>query len=228
MSKLTKEQWERILSILLGAVLAVLAVLGWVIDPVVIEVPVEPAQVGGFEQALTGYEGNFGDIYADSAVVGSLTSTGAADLDSTLNADGATTLNSTLDVDGNISSGTGGITLADTVNATGAVDFDSTLNVGGVLYPSFADETITDGETLTATVTVYALDSASAVTMTLAASASEGQLLILIGDDANDITIADTNLRSNDGNAQVLNQYDILILVYQDNEWVELGESSNS
>jgi hypothetical protein len=115
-----------------------------------------------------------------------------------------------------------------TANIAGATTLGSSLTVGGLLYPSFADETITDGETLTPTVTVYALDSAGAVTMTLAASGTEGQLLILIGDDANDITIADTNIRTNDGNAQVLNQYDVLMLVYQDSEWIEISNSDNS
>lgn len=116
----------------------------------------------------------------------------------------------------------------------GALDADSTANIQGaltlqgLLYSSFADETITDGETLTATVTAYNLDSAGAVTMTLAASASEGQLLVLCGDDANDITIADTNVRTNDGAAQVLNAHDCIIWVYMDSEWIELSESNNS
>lgn len=102
------------------------------------------------------------------------------------------------------------------------------LDIGGLLQPSFADETITDGETLTPTVTVYALDSASAVTMTLAASADEGQLLILIGDDANNVLIADTNLRSSTGGALTLNQYDVAFFVYQDNEWIEIALLTNS
>lgn len=121
-----------------------------------------------------------------------------------------------------------------TVSSDAAVDLNSTLNVdgattlAGLLYPSFADETITDGETLTPTVTVYALDSAGAVTLTLAASATEGQLLILIGDDANNITINDTNVRTNDGGVQVIGQYDVIIWVYQDSEWIEISESNNS
>lgn len=116
----------------------------------------------------------------------------------------------------------------------GAVDADGTMNVAGnttlqaLLLTSFTNLTVTNGSTLTPTVTVYALDSAGAVTMTLAASGTEGQLLILIGDDANDITIADTNLRSNDGGVQVLNAYDVLMLVYQDAEWIEISESNNS
>lgn len=114
-----------------------------------------------------------------------------------------------------------------TFSVTGDTSMTS-LTLTGVLYPSFADTTITDGQTLTPTKTVYALDSAAAVTMTLAASGTEGQLLILIGDDANNITIADTNVRTNDGAAQVIGQYDVIMWVYQDSEWVEVSESSNS
>jgi hypothetical protein len=139
-----------------------------------------------------------------------------------------------VDIDGNISSGTGGITLADTVNATGAVDFDSTLNVDGAVtfqgafYPGFTNETVTDGETITPTYTTYALDSAGNVTITLAATGTEGQLLVLIGDDANNITINDTNVRTNDGGVQVIGQYDVIVWVYQDSEWLEISESNNS
>ena len=161
-------------------------------------------------------DGNITSGTGAVTITDSVNITGAVDVDSTLNADGAVTLNSTLDVDGNVSSGTGAFTVADSIAIT------------GLFYPSFADETITDGETLTPTVTVYALDSAGAVTMTLAASGVEGQLLILIGDDANDITINDTNIRTNDGAAQVLNQYDVLMLVYQDSEWIEISNSDNS
>ena len=116
----------------------------------------------------------------------------------------------------------------------GALDADSTANIAGnltlqaLLLSSFANITVTNGYTLTPTVNTYALDSAGAVTMTLAASASEGQWLILIGDDANTITINDTNLRSSDGNAITLGQYDVAILVYQDSEWLLVSSSANS
>lgn len=116
----------------------------------------------------------------------------------------------------------------------GAIDADSTLNVAGAVtfqgafYSSFADLTVSDGDTVTPTYTTYALDSAGNVTITLAATGTEGQLLILIGDDANDITINDTNVRTNNGAAQVLNAYDVIMWVYQDSEWIEISESNNS
>lgn len=116
----------------------------------------------------------------------------------------------------------------------GALDADSTANIAGdltlqaLLLWSFADETITDGEWLTPTLTVYNLDSGGAVTMTLGACAYDGQLLILVGDDGNDITINDTNIRTNDGGVQVINQFDVITWVCIDAEWVEVSESNNS
>jgi len=117
----------------------------------------------------------------------------------------------------------------------GALDADSTANIAGALtlgaafYPSFTDLTILAGPTyITPTYMIYALDSGEAVSLTLQATGTDGQLLILIGDDANNITINDTNLRSNDGNEQVLAQYGVLMLVYQDSEWLEISESNNS
>lgn len=118
--------------------------------------------------------------------------------------------------------------VAGDLEVDGAADLDGSLTVAGLVFFSFADETITDGETLTPTVMVYALDSGGAVTMTLAASATEGQILILIGDDANNITINDTNIRTNDGSVQVINQFDVIMFVYQDAEWIEISESNNS
>ena len=120
------------------------------------------------------------------------------------------------------------------LEVNGAADLDGTVNVAGAVtlqgafYSSFTDLAVSDGDTVTPTFTTYALDSSGNVTITLAATGAEGQLLVLIGDDANDITINDTNVRTNDGGVQVINQYDIIMWVYQDAEWVEISESSNS
>jgi hypothetical protein len=119
------------------------------------------------------------------------------------------------------------LTASGNVVVTGTSSLVGNVTLSALLKPGFADETITNGETLTPTKTVYALDSAGAVTMTLAASASEGQLLFLVGDDANTITIADTNIRSTDGNAITVGQYDAVAFVYQDSEWIELLKSAN-
>lgn len=117
----------------------------------------------------------------------------------------------------------------------GALDADSTANIAGnltlqaLLLTSFSDRATSDGDTITPTVTTYALDTTGDVTITLAASASEGQPLIIINDDDNATIIADTNLRSSDGNAITLaGANDIAMFVYQDSEWNELLTIANS
>lgn len=116
----------------------------------------------------------------------------------------------------------GNATITGTSNLVG----DTTL--GGLLLSSFSNVTIdVAGEVLTPTKTAYALDSSGAITMTLAASGSEGQLLVLMGDDNNTVTINDTNIRSSDGNAIDIGQYDTVIFVYQDSEWLEIAKSAN-
>jgi len=98
----------------------------------------------------------------------------------------------------------------------------------GKLTLSFADLTIANGDWLTPTLSVYALDSAAAVTMTLGSTANEGQLLVLIGDDNFTITINDANARTSDGAAATLGQYDVLVWVFQDSEWVQVVKTANS
>ena len=113
-----------------------------------------------------------------------------------------------------------------TVSDDLAVTDDATF--GGLIVPTLTNLTATDGMTITPTSMVYALDSAGAVTVTLAASGTEGQLLILIGDDSNNVTVADTNLRSADGNAIVIAQYEVVMFVYQDAEWLVVANTDNS
>lgn len=122
----------------------------------------------------------------------------------------------TIDLAGGLSSSVGAVTVTDSMVVT------DNLSITNLFLPGFANETISDGEILTPTKTVYALDSAGAVTLTLAASASEGQLLFLIGDDNNNVTVADTNVRTSTGNALVIGQYDVAAFVYQDAEWIQL------
>jgi len=111
----------------------------------------------------------------------------------------------------------------------GEIAVTAGLDLTGLMQWSFADLAVSDGDTITPTVTVYSLDTSGAVTVTLAASADEGQLLVLINDDANATIIADTNLRSSDGNAITLaGAYDIAVFIYQDSEWLELLNIANS
>jgi len=116
-----------------------------------------------------------------------------------------------------------GNTGTDFVASTGGLNLAGDLDLAALLQLSFADLAVSDGDTITPTVTVYALDTTGAVTITLAASADEGQLLILLNDDANAVLINDTNLRSSDGNAITLaGAHDAGVFIYQDSEWWEL------
>lgn len=165
--------------------------------------------VDGTSYDVTFYSDTAGDTLLWDQDAEALTITGTDGQDALNVDDGNVDIADNVDIDG-------------TTNVQGAVTFQSTL------FQSFGNETITDGETLTPTLSTYALDSAGAVTMTLAASGTEGQFLVLIGDDANDIIIADTNVRTSTGAALTLNQYDVVGFVYQDSEWLELFLITNS
>lgn len=118
---------------------------------------------------------------------------------------------------------TGNTTQTGNLALTGDIALTGGLDLSGLLQTSFTNYTVTDGLTITPTVTTYALDTAGAVTITLAASADEGQLLILINDDANATIIADTNVRTSTGSALTMaGAHDILVFIFQDSEWLEL------
>ena len=102
------------------------------------------------------------------------------------------------------------------------------LDYAGILYPGFADLTVsTAGQSLTPEYTVYALDSSGAISMTLTACSNDGQPLVLIGDDANTVTVNDSNIRTSDGNALTVGQYDIIVMMCQDTEWLEWLKIAN-
>jgi len=81
---------------------------------------------------------------------------------------------------------------------------------------------------LTPTVSVYGLDSGGNVTMTLGAGCTDGQMLTLIGDDANNIVINDTNVRTSTGGALTIGQYDVVGWICMDSELLELYIIANS
>lgn len=146
--------------------------------------------------------------------------TGTVDFDSTLNVDGAATVDS-LDVDN------GGITLQNDETIGNATDNYITLG-GGVVFNS-TTITVTDAQTLTPTVyNGYRLNAAGEVTITLAVCSQDFQLLVLYGEDSQTININDTNVRTNDGAAQTLGQFDVITWMCINAEWVELSESNNS
>ena len=112
---------------------------------------------------------------------------------------------------------------------TGDIALTGGLDLSGLLQTSFDNLTVTNGYILTPTLTTYALDTAGAVTITLGTTADEGQLLILINDDANATIIADTNVRTSTGGAITLaGAYDIIVFIFQDAEWIQLLTLANS
>jgi hypothetical protein len=126
----------------------------------------------------------------------------------------------------------GNVDVDDDLDVNGVTNLDvtniaETLTLSALFRPGFVDVTITENYFLTPTVTAYALDSAGSVSMTLQAVGAEGQLLILMGDDNQTITINDVNVRTSTGNALTLGQYDTVAFVYQDSEWLELWLLAN-
>lgn len=136
---------------------------------------------------------------------------------------GTATVNA-LDVD------SGSITLQNDETIGNATDGLISLG-GGVIYNSewITPTSVTDGHRYTPTTTsLYVIDSTGAVSMTLGACSSTGQVLWTYGDDNNNVTINDTNVRTNDGSAQVLGQYDLIKWICIGTEWIEESESDNS
>lgn len=89
--------------------------------------------------------------------------------------------------------------------------------------------TVTDGQHITPTIyTGYRLNAAGAVTITLAACSNDFQPLLLYGEDNQTILVADSNIRTNDGAAQSIGQYDLITWMCIDEDWVEVSESNNS
>jgi hypothetical protein len=228
--------------------------INWILVVLLVAVGV----VGYFfpQQALSGFQTtgitNFGGLALDEtlAVTGATTLgstlgvTGATTLGSTLGVTGATTLSSTLGV-------TGASTLTGAVAANGGLTVDSTafivadtsgnVTTAGTLTAgdkaTFSGETVwaqswitpTSGSSLTIAASYYVVNTTGAITLTLATTgATAGQIVTLYGDDNNNVTINDTNLLSSDGNAIVLGQYDIVILLFNGTKWVELSKTANS
>jgi hypothetical protein len=103
---------------------------------------------------------------------------------------------------------------------------DSTFE-GNVILAS-TEITPTAGQTITAGSGYYKINSSGAVSITLAAPTVAGQVLYLYGDDANTVTVNDTNIRSTDGNAVTIGQYDIVQWISNGTHWVHVAKSADS
>lgn len=133
---------------------------------------------------------------------------GDADVDSTLTVDGASTL-------------TGAVTVGSNLAVTG-----STTLTGGLILASTAI-TLTAGQVITPAYGMYIISSSGSVSMTLAAPSAAGRVLYLYGDDANTVTINDTNIRSTDGNAVTFGQYDVVQWISTATEWIHVSKSAD-
>jgi len=142
-------------------------------------------------------------------------------------------------------SGTAAITGNTTVGGTLGVTGASTLTgaITGSSTATFADEvtssaevtwagthiTPTTGTTLTISDTVYIVETTGAITMTLGTTgADEGQFVVFIGADANNVTVNDTDIRTSTGAALTIGQYDIVVFMYDGHSWIEWLILANS
>lgn len=102
------------------------------------------------------------------------------------------------------------------------------LDVQGKLDYGMASITPGNGSTLNPAVGFYEVNSAGAVTITLGTTdVVAGQWVWLYGDDANTVTIADTNIRTHDGNALALGQYDLIGMIFDGTAWIQAVELAN-
>lgn len=115
-----------------------------------------------------------------------------------------------------------------TTNLTDLAVEDLTLS--GALTVGRADITPTAGQTITpeSSYSMYTINSSGAVSITLAAPTQAGNILILYGDDNNTVTVNDTNIRSTDGNAVTLGQYDVVLWISTATEWIHVAKSADS
>lgn len=131
--------------------------------------------------------------------------------------------------------------IGNTVNALSLLDSDGTLTVAGAstltgnvtlgakLIGSASAITLTSaGQTITPAYGLYILSTTGAISITLAAPSAAGQVLYLYGDDANTITVNDTNIRSTDGNAVTIGQYDVVEWISTATEWIHVAKSADS
>lgn len=122
--------------------------------------------------------------------------------------------------------------VAPLVMERGITGFDDLLvdgvTLGGPLIQATQPLTLTAGQEITPAYSMYLLSSTAAVSLTLAAPAAPGQVLYLYGDDANTITVNDSHIRSTDGNAVTIGQYDIVEFLSTDTEWIHVAKSADS
>lgn len=113
------------------------------------------------------------------------------------------------------------------LSATGTATL-ADLTVGGVAVLDDIVLNLAADATLTPAASLYHVNATKAVTITLAACTTNGQLLYLFGDDNQTVTIADSHIRTTTGSALSLGQYDLAAFMCLDTEWIELALAADS
>ncbi len=119
------------------------------------------------------------------------------------------------------------LVLSGTLAVTGASTFTGATTSGITILTATALTPAT-GSTLTPTASFYIIHTTGNITMTLGTTATAGQVIYLYGDDANTITINDTNILTHDGAALSIGQYDMVGMIYMGTKWVQFFEVANS
>lgn len=164
---------------------------------------------------------------------------------------------STLDPQGTIASAGGAVTVADNAMVDGAADAvqltvqghatqtsdvfvvetsagtdlmsvdTSNATFGGLVIWSSTALTVTNGQIITPAYTLYRLNAAGNVTITLAGSCTTGQPVYLINEDGATIVVAALHIYSHDGAAWSLGQHDVVAALCNDNNWYQIVEVAN-
>lgn len=110
----------------------------------------------------------------------------------------------------------------------GDVAFGGDATFGGLTILSSTSVTVTDGMTLTPAVSLYRLNAAGGVTLTLNACVNDGQIVYLYGEDNQTVTIVDSNILTHDGGTLSVAQYDLSALICVAGKWAQIAEVANS
>ena len=116
-----------------------------------------------------------------------------------------------------------GVLQCDGAGTFGGAVVDGKLNLDDVTYTSVG------AQNLTPTDSMYELNPASVLTITLqTGSAAKGDILVLINIAAVNVTIVDTNVKTSDGGLVTLGQDDAIMFIFMGSHWYEVAHSPNS
>ena len=218
--KLSTEQWVKIARTILIAALTIAGILGYdvaVIQPR--ELIVQEDTLAAIRaQPIAGGVSHFTEIEADTLKAAAPTAIGTATPALMADSLGVSNLFEIRDA------ATPVFTVADGGNVT--LTGNQTLDA--LLLHSSTEITPTAGQIITPTTTFYSISASGAVSMTLGGSCTDGQVVFLYGDDAQTITVNDTNIRTSDGSAETFGQYDLVQWICDDNDWILVSISANS